>query len=222
MTHLYEVEKTKDITLQSLLSITNLSTTDTFLDFGGNRGNLLTFDEFKILPENYTCIDVDTQAIAQGKQDHPQATFVHYNKHNSVYNNTGIADCPFPLVGRTVDYVFAFSVFTHSDFDELKTAIEWFKTVSTKKIAISVLDINNKYLTDWFYNKRIKEYGSCVDFEFNANIMYLIDNNNIVTNQKTYNVSIAKHFLTFYDLDWLSNELDVNIEYHGKYPFILI
>ena len=66
------------------------------LDYGGNRGNLLYFSQSKILQQNYTCIDVEEDAIALGKQEFPDATSIHYNKFSLMYNNGNLNE-PFPV-----------------------------------------------------------------------------------------------------------------------------
>lgn len=222
MANLYEVEKTKNYTLESLLEITELGNHNTFLDFGGNRGNLLGFDEFCILPENYTCIDVFQPAIQEGQRLYPDAQFIHYNKYNCVYNTTGDYNCPYPVVDKNQDIIFAFSVFTHTSLAELKETIQWFKTFNYKTIALSVLDINSQRIVDWFYNKRVEEYGSCVDIPTNNNVLYLIDNHTVITNEENVNTNHSKHFLTLYNLDWLEQVLNCKIKYYGKYPFIIL
>ena len=92
------------------------------LDYGGNRGNLLYFSQGKIKEENYTCIDVEKDAIRQGKIEFSNANFIHYNRFSPMYNEGNI-DEPFPILEEKFDICFAYSVFTHTDFFTFKTTI---------------------------------------------------------------------------------------------------
>jgi len=85
-----------------------------FLDFGGNRGNLLYFG-MKCASE-YTCIDVDKGAIEAGKIEFPNSTWIHYDKYSWVYNHGGKKDAEFPTVSPQ-DYIYAYSVFSHTDLE---------------------------------------------------------------------------------------------------------
>lgn len=203
---------------------------NTVLDFGGNRGNLLYFSNGKIRPHNYTSLDVDSSALAVGKQEFPTATWLHYNKFNFMYNHNGHLNEPYPTI-KSTDYIWAYSVFTHTDLDELKNAIFWFYTVKCKNAAISILDINNKQVTDYFYQKRVEHYGSCVDLtEYQScNIVYLENNHKITVNQECLSPKPMNHFASFYNIKWLKSELqkinsNIDIVYltNNFSPFIIL
>ena len=66
------------------------------LDFGGSKGNLLRSSKGKILPTNYTSVDVDTEAIALGKKDYPEADWIHLDLYSPVYNPSGTASIELP------------------------------------------------------------------------------------------------------------------------------
>ena len=64
----------------------------TILDIGGNRGNLLLdalemnqLESRKFQAEQYTCLEVDLEAIEYGKTTHPDANWIHHNAFNNVY-----------------------------------------------------------------------------------------------------------------------------------------
>ncbi len=95
----------------------------TILDFGGNRGNLIYFSQGKILQPNYTCIDVDTDSIAHGEQEFPNATWIHWNKLHPWYNPTGF-DESFPIPDTQFDIIWSHSVFTHLDIKETLYCLE--------------------------------------------------------------------------------------------------
>lgn len=200
------------------------------LDFGGNRGNLLYFSNNKIKEEKYLCIDVDQHALNVGKSEFPNATWLHYNQYNWMYNHQGNVNEPFPKVSNT-DYIWAYSVFTHTDFVELKNTIEWFYSLNPINGAISILDINNKNIVDYFTEKRIDEYGNCVDVNQykDCNIVYLGNNDLVTTDVEKLDSSNCSHFLSFYNLNWLEERLksyfpSIHIKYltNNFSPFIIL
>lgn len=83
------------------------------LDFGGNIGNILLDPSCKIEPENYWCIDIVREAVIQGKERHPAAHFVLYDRYNHEFNPTGTVGLPIPDVGERFDFILGHSVFTH-------------------------------------------------------------------------------------------------------------
>ena len=87
------------------------------LDFGGNRGTLLSSG--RIQENNYWCIDVSRDAIEQGRRDYPDAHWIFYDRYNFHFNPGGIAGFPIPLRERMFDYIVAYSVFTHVSKPEM-------------------------------------------------------------------------------------------------------
>ena len=176
---------------------------DTILDYGGNRGNLLYNSNSMIQEENYTSVDITLDCIEAGKKEFPNAEFIYYNCYNYMYNHNGIYDLPFPNITNK-DYIFAYSVFSHTDFNTMLKTVQWFKTINPKKIIFSYLNINNEKIENYFYNKRINQYGSCVDFRnSNDNFLYLIDNDLIIKNKFKLEKKDCKQFIALYDTNWL-------------------
>lgn len=208
----------------------DFDSSSTILDFGGNRGNLLYFSNGKIQEHNYTSIDVDRLALGVGRQEFPAANWLHYNRFNFMYNHNGQRIEPYPDVKPT-DYIWAYSVFTHTDLGELKQAIKWFYTIKRKKAAISILDISNKQVVDYFYQKRVEKYGSCVDLiqYQNYNTVYLEDNYNVIVNQEILEPKPMTHFASFYNVEWLklelrkiNNNIDIIYLTNNFSPFIIL
>jgi SAM-dependent methyltransferase len=184
----------------------------TVLDYGGNTANLLHFSEGAIKEENYTCIDMEKEALSIGKKDFPKAEFLKYNKYNWAYNHNGNYHADYPtLRNESVDYIFSYSVFSHSDFLDLLLTIQWMKTLSPRKIALSIVSTEDKVLTNWFWQRRVQEYGSCVDFRSNIaeckSTFTLFDNNFIVENTLAQAEYDSTHMLTIYNPDWLVERL---------------
>lgn len=174
----------------------------TILDFGGNRGNLLYFSKEKIKQENYTCIDVEKDAIESGKNEFLNASFIHYNRFSPMYNN-GSKSAPFPKLDKQFDIGFAYSVVTHTNFNDFKNIFYYLKNCC-KKVIVSFIDITDERAKQFFYNKRVKDFGSCINFMDvnNSKYFYLVNNDKIIINNDDYN-EYCKFFITFYNKSFL-------------------
>jgi hypothetical protein len=89
------------------------------LDFGGNRGSILHDPACRIDPENYYCLDVIKEAIDEGRTTFPKAHWFHYDRYNCSFNPAGVVDLPIPDLGRELDVILAYSVFTHTTLEEM-------------------------------------------------------------------------------------------------------
>jgi SAM-dependent methyltransferase len=89
------------------------------LDFGGNRGNLLFDPSCTISQRDYYCVDIVKEAIEAGQETFPEAHFVHYDRYNRSFNPDGVVDLPVPDLGVRFDFIFAYSVFTHTTLEEM-------------------------------------------------------------------------------------------------------
>ena len=123
----------------------------TILDFGGNRGNLITSSKNKIKLENYTCLDVSKQALALCEKENPGVKIIHWDYYHPQYNPQGHFSLEFPKCS-TYDIIFANSVFTHMSIEEtilhLKTLAKY-----TDKIIFTYIDPHNKKFIKEFCNK---------------------------------------------------------------------
>jgi hypothetical protein len=89
------------------------------LDFGGNKGNLLLDPSCTIRHDDYYCLDVISDAIGEGQHNFPDAHFVHYDRYNCSFNPEGVRDLPVSDLGIEFDIILAYSVFTHTTFEEM-------------------------------------------------------------------------------------------------------
>lgn len=96
----------------------------TVLDFGGNIGGFLRGAGDRFDPERYWCLDVAGEALERGRQDFPRAHFVFYNRYSFEYNPEGIQGLPIPDLGRSFDYVLAFSVFNHTVREDMLALVD--------------------------------------------------------------------------------------------------
>ena len=94
------------------------------LDFGGNKGNLLLDPACTIRHENYYCLDIIRDAIEEGRRTFPQANWFHYDRYNCSFNPEGVVDLPVPDLGVEFDFILAYSVFTHTTWQETKDLVE--------------------------------------------------------------------------------------------------
>lgn len=89
------------------------------LDFGGNIGNILRDPNSTIDEERYWCMDVVREAIEKGKEIYPKSHWIFYNRYSFSFNPYGIPRLPVPDLGRTFDYILAFSVFTNTTVSDM-------------------------------------------------------------------------------------------------------
>lgn len=89
------------------------------LDFGGNVAGFLVGAGRRVDHRDYWCLDVDREALDQGRRRFPRAHFVHFDRYSSEYNPEGTRRLPVPDLGLRFDFILAFSVFTHTHQAEM-------------------------------------------------------------------------------------------------------
>ena len=180
------------------------------LDFGGNRGNLLedlVASEYDFNPENYTSLDVDPSGLELGQQNFPASSWVHYNAGNPVYNPNGVTGHALPFRPNTFDVSVAYSVHSHSTYEQLVWDLTQLKKV-TKPGGLIVTTIVDRDLLNLFLYKRLNEYPEVSipnDFNHLETYLYFI-NGNIIANDLRNTIK-KKHLVTVYDVDWLAEDL---------------
>ena len=93
------------------------------LDFGGNKGNMLTDPDSTIEHEHYWCLDISQSAIEAGRAAFPAAHWLFYNRYNLQFNPAGIVGLDVPDTGQQFDYILAYSVFTHIGKVEMRELV---------------------------------------------------------------------------------------------------
>jgi len=121
------------------------------LDFGGNKGNLLRDPLCKIRQRDYHCIDVVQDAIEEGRKTFPDAHWIHYDRYNRSFNPEGVVDLPVPDLGLRFDFILAYSVFTHTTFDEMKELVAQLETFLAPegKLAFTFIDPHWRANLEW-------------------------------------------------------------------------
>lgn len=202
------------------------------LDFGGNSGNLLHFSDDTISEESYICVDPSVVAITNGTQEFKKAQFYHYDKYNYMYNHNGSVTAELPNL-PDVDVVWVYSVFSHTDLHELYDLTKKLMLLNPKRIAISILDMDTPDMLQYFYNKRVADYGSCVDIrtliDSDVNIAYLVDNTSLITETVHQPPIDCECFLAFYRLEYIKTyfaDRGITVTFHrpgeGYVPFMII
>jgi hypothetical protein len=120
------------------------------LDFGGNRGNLISYSNGKIHEKNYTCMDVSKDSLNALLNEHPAANVVYWNRYHSIYNPAGSKTETFPNIG-IFDISFANSVFTHHNLEELLYCVANLCTISTY-VYFTYIDPSNQKIFDILHN----------------------------------------------------------------------
>lgn len=170
------------------------------LDYGSNYGQFLESSQNRFPHELYTGIDVDNEALVEGRKIFPNAQFIHYDKHNFMYNQQGKKDL-WPNIDTVFDYIVSYSVITHTTIEDMLETLTWLysKLKTNGKMFISYLDSQNQRAMNFFYQKRIKIFGNC-DKINTSDYIYLVDN-------KTSKIPSNGMFLTFYHKVYLKTIL---------------
>lgn len=194
------------------------------LDIGGNRGNFLQdgIELKKIDAKNYFCLDVDKEALDYGRTNFPDANWVSHNAFNHMYNSSGVEDSNFPFEDNTFDYILAYSVYSHTTFEQLVFDINEMRRVCKPggKVAFTVID---KLSAEYFTTKRKTDYPNktCLTHEqilytSIEDYKYFVDNDLLL--DQLYNKNSVNHLVTIYNTDWLINYFSPEIKLEMKFP----
>lgn len=182
----------------------------TILDFGGNRGNLLTSSAGTIDSKKYTCLDISKDGLAAL----PEGTkSVHWNRYHTNYNPTGNINEPFPKI-KYYDIIFANSVFTHHTLEEMLYCIDNLSQY-TNRLVFTYIDPNNeKFLENFrrkYYNLEFKKQDVSYTTDEKEIFWSAFDTNYL----KTY---LPYQRVTVGTTDWF-NYMDIQIQ-HSVVPGI--
>jgi SAM-dependent methyltransferase len=125
------------------------------LDFGGNKGNLLRDPSCVIAHSDYYCLDVIREAIDEGRRSFPDAHWVHYDRYNRSFNPAGVCDLPIPDPGLQFDFILAYSVFTHTTFEEMKDLVGQLEALLTPSgtLVFTFIDPHYRNNLEWRLEK---------------------------------------------------------------------
>ena len=180
----------------------------TILDYMGNRGNLLEdgVDASLIKPENYTCMDMDTDPMSLLTHNIPTTTTMLYNGHHHILKPGGQKNLPFPQADKSFDTVVSFNGFNRTLWEDFLFEISEMLRVSKGAIYVCIYDpISIKYM----HRKRKYEFGTVVDLEDitgTESAVYFIDNDTVINVDDDLPDSY-QYLLTYYNPEWLLSEL---------------
>jgi 2-polyprenyl-3-methyl-5-hydroxy-6-metoxy-1,4-benzoquinol methylase len=178
------------------------------LDFGGNKGNLLLDPACTIRHRDYYCVDVVSEAIEEGRRTFPEAHWVHYNRYNRSFNPEGVVDLPVPDPGVRFDVILAYSVFTHTTFEEMKDLVGQLEAflAPSGALAFTFIDPHWRSNLQWRLEKSDRLNTDLVNAARNAEWCSLVNGTELYVNSSgpwtlssedcaTYNVYYTEDFL---------------------------
>lgn len=196
------------LTFEGFKKIVGNYTDKSILDYGGNEGNLIPFSQGTIKQQNYTCIDVDKNAIIAGRKKFPRANFIHYSRFSPMYNDGNINE-PFPQLNQKYDICFSHSIFTHTDLYTFIETMSYLKD-NANHLVISFVSTENSRMKNWVYTKRVNQYGNCVDLDIDCDYFYLVNNNKVITEQIIHNTR-HDYFFSFFSPAFIKKTFDCDI-----------
>jgi hypothetical protein len=189
------------------------------LDFGCNHANFLN-EKFT---GEYIGLDIDSRIIKNNKKTYPQHQWIHYNKYNYQYNCEYSTTDDWPDIPTGIETAVAFSVFTHTTFDEFSYTTNKLKSHIAPGgdiLATFFSSINRDSIYKILSHRQ--EYFSghenyIVEKISNKDVVYLCVNT--VSNQILIFDNIKDlpkfsnhmYFLTFYNDEWLSTKLQGHV-----------
>jgi 2-polyprenyl-3-methyl-5-hydroxy-6-metoxy-1,4-benzoquinol methylase len=182
------------------------------LDFGGNKGNLLLDPSCKIRQRDYYCVDVVREAIEEGRKMFPDARWVHYDRYNRSFNPEGVVDLQVPDLGLRFDFILAYSVFTHTTFEEMKELVAQLEALLAAggKLAFTFIDPHWSANLEWRMRRGGgldgSRVGDVLEKAKDANWCSLVNGTELYVNSSgpwnlnaetcaTYNVYYTERFL---------------------------
>ncbi|HKQ51607.1 MAG TPA: class I SAM-dependent methyltransferase [Pyrinomonadaceae bacterium] len=117
------------------------------LDFGGNVGNILRDPNSTIDPARYWCVDVVRDSIERGRQAYPQAHWVFYDRYCFFFNPLGEPRLPLPPLGRTFDYIVAYSVFTNTSRTDMLQQVADLEALLNERGVLAFTFIDPNYFS---------------------------------------------------------------------------
>ena len=184
------------------------------LDIGGNCGNFIldcVDGSNDVDPENYYCLDVNNDALNYGEKLCPTANWKHHNAFNHMYNPAGEKELLFPYEDNTFDFVLAYSVYSHTTYEQLLFDFAEMRRVCKPfgQIAVTFVDLQG---AEWFLEKRKVDYPNrrCVTIEeLQTSVVdykYLVDSD--LTVDELYSDKHLEHMVSVYHPGWLSKQLE--------------
>jgi SAM-dependent methyltransferase len=181
------------------------------LDYGCNQGNFLKSAASNINGEKYLGIDIIPMAIDNAKLTHPEYRFMHYDKWHQAYNPTGnktikVSDS----LNEKFDVIICYSVFTHNTIEQAKDELNELKKL-LNPYGIILFTVWRSDIFEPFYNWISERFENVIPIDFNninyKSMAYWINTSEVVTDTLNFVSENNTSFNTFYDIEWLKEEL---------------
>ena len=168
------------------------------LDFGSNWGNYINSNPGVFDNKNYTGLDIDYEAIAEGKRLFPEANWIWYDRYNPVYNPKG--QSVLPKLDQAFDLIISYSVFTHMPLEDMLETLDYLYDQLNPggNICFSYCDIDNPVCVNWFRERR----ENCDPVQ-SQDYVYLVNNRATLEPPQEQ----VRHFVVFYKTEFLLEKL---------------
>jgi 2-polyprenyl-3-methyl-5-hydroxy-6-metoxy-1,4-benzoquinol methylase len=182
------------------------------LDYGCNQGNFLTSAHNKIDSERYLGIDIIAMAIETARLIHPRYRFMHYDKWHQAYNSTGnkiikVSDA----VNEKFDIILCYSVFTHNTIEQAKDELTELKKLLNPNGSI-LFTVWRSEIFEPFYNWILQRFKNVKSIDFTnisyKQMAYWLNTSSVVTDTINFKTNDNTSFNTFYNIEWLKEELN--------------
>lgn len=185
------------------------------LDFGCNRGDLLSSCGGRIDPPRLVGVDCMQDALDSAAADHPTATWIKTNRSNPYYNPNGAStydDLTAPLTGKTFDFILVYAMFAHMSMMDLAEAIDFLVPYlrSGGKLVASYCDIEDARCVEWYRMRR----AGCDPVDATLDYQYLVGPTATQTAP-----TAADQFVCFYKAAYLGAQLSVHNPTFTAAPF---
>ena len=176
------------------------------LDYGCNHANFLRYEPFA---GEYTGLDIIPSIIEQNKRKYPQHKWLLLDKFNYQYRNEAVKEYWPDL--EQYDVVLAYSVFTHTSFQEFKATIKKLKQHTPTVLATFMSTSDRQSLIKIFTNR--PEYFD--DPEELADMLMYRNRTFVACSKTDMGVDSyppdTEYVLQFYDDEWIRKQFDAEV-----------
>jgi hypothetical protein len=183
------------------------------LDYGSNYGMFLDSSQGQFDQTLYTGIDIDNVALEEGRQQFPDAEFIHYDGYNCAYNPDGVKELR-PRLDKKYTTIISYSVFTHTTEDDLVASVAWLydQLETNGKLMATFCSIDNTRAVKYCTGNKFETLESFKWFDAHKDsTIYLYGDPENVDKPTPGAMTF-----TFYNLDYLKSLLaSYSIEFFG-------
>jgi len=181
------------------------------LDYGCNQGNYINTAKNQINLSRYTGVDIIQLSIDKARENHPYCNFIHYNKWHQAYNPSGDKNLKLSdVLNKKFDVIICYSIFTHNTIEQAKDELNDLKKLLNPN-GLILFTIWRKEVFEPFHNWLLERFQDVSPIDFKnisyKNMAYWINTSDIVTDTLNFVSDNNNSFNTFYDIEWVKEEL---------------